>query len=369
MRIPDPLSRPLVAVKKTIRVRGGFTLEVSQDHIAVLTWKDGTYSILGPGLHELKNTGLMPAEACWIKVGPLGREDGSPMRYALSITDSRTKDGCCVGLFCQLEVMIWEPRSFLSSLMTGRESMSPRELEEAIRGHVKEGLAEAVADQDSGDISKPSFELRLKHYVNLSLRGLGLRVGLLRLEVLKSIGPVRTADELARILEERLPFPLDERRAADFERKLRLVSERPWLIAKPLDENWASEWKAFWVEVAQDLMWKQGRFLLSLQDLASLTPFSSMRTDWREELFETLKEKIGSLGDYVFSREVLDALSSALARWARDVGLFEISTEGLVSLLGLSEQEARMLLDHMAGRGACEWVEKGKSVLLSPSSL
>jgi len=370
IKVPDPLRGSAAACRKVIRLpipNSPLALEVENGHVAVLTAPGVGQVLIGPGTYELARPGGQ-ADICWVRVGPLGGPGGKPMICAVPITEARTRDGYCVGLLCEFTVRVWEPELFRDAFLPKEDALGLWELEEAVRPKVMAAMAEALTACDVEGMKIAALGHYLRHYANLHLKDVGLRLANLGVRAKAILGPVRDQEELLKALEKGLPLPLDAQRASELERKAKLVAEKPWIAAKPLNPAWVPEWKEFWASLALDYMWSKGRFLLKPSDLASIGPFSALKEEWREELIDYMKEVIGSEEGLIFSAEVLERLSSALLSWAYEKGLYVLDTGCLGEFMGLSERETRMVLERLVRMGACEWLERGRSVLLLPRS-
>ncbi|RLI08891.1 hypothetical protein DRO32_01630 [Candidatus Bathyarchaeota archaeon] len=352
--IVDPLAEPDVAVRQPLRIGRPIPIRVGHGHLALLSFPDGSYRVLGPGSHELP---APPSEICWMSMRPV------EATCVLPATEARTEDGYCVGLLCRLALAVWEPKA-LRDALGDRMSLGEGELKSMAVGLAREALAKALLATRSGEVGGRLFEAYLRHWVNVALGPVGLRARRLKVEALAKLGPVSRPEDLLELLRGSFRPPVDPEREKELRRKARMVRERPWLLAKPLDPNWASEWRAFWAGMAEDLMWARGKFLLRPGDLSDVEPFSSLRPEWREEVFEVLRGSVGSRLDAAFSREILRRFSSSLAQWARENGLFELDLAMLEEILGLEADEALAVLEELVWAGACSWLEKGKSAVL-----
>jgi len=363
LRARDPVSGRVVASRRTVRLPA--LIEVGDGHISLLTMPDGSEMLLRPGVHELLHL-RGQADVCWMRLSALPRPGNRPMLCAISITSTRTEDGYCVGLLVGFTLRIWEPRTFRDALLPRKGLLGSWELEMAVRQKLSGALAKAVSYCHADDMESRLFASYLKHHINLRLKELGLRLASLDIMARRLLGPIERQEELLMELRKDLPLPLDEDRALMFKRKAEEIARKPWLLIKPLNPAWAREWRAFWASLVLDFMWSKGRFLLRPSDLASIEPFSLLKDELREELFDSLRRVVGSANGLVFSEEILKHLSSALARWACDKGLYVLERSSLESLLDLSRREAEMVLEHMVSAGACEWLKRGISVLVLP---
>ena len=344
--------------------------EVLEGHMAMVNLPTGSYLLLGPGTYRPKPLAPVLLDICWLRAGPIGGPGERPIVVAIPITEGITEDGFRLGVLCELTIKIWDPSAFCEITLPRGGFLDFHALESLVLERARPALLEAISSCQLEAVKDPWFKAFLKHYMNMALSAVGLRIHSLRLRSTASLGGLRTLEELMEALKTRLPLPLDEKRAKGLERKLEEIKDRPWLLAKPSDPRWAREWREFWVELALDWMWAKGRFIVSLDELASEEPFSSLETSLRREIFKALENRLAPYeeGDKALSRDILDCLCSSLARWALENGLYELSSDDLAWLLGLKPGEAALILSRMVEMRLCRRSKRENWVLVMPEA-
>ena len=344
--------------------------EVSDGHMAMVNLPTGSYLLLGPGTYKPRPLAPVLLDICWLKAGPVEGPGKKPMVVAIPITEGTTGDGFKLGLFCELKIRVWDPSVFCEIALPRGGFLEFHELERLVLERARPALLEAISSCQLQAVEDPWFKAYLEHYMDVALSAMGLRIASLHLRSISHLGGVRSLEELMEILRTRLPIPLDEKRAKSLEEKLKAIEEKPWLRAKPSDPKWAREWKEFWIGLALDWMWAKGRFLLSSDDMISEEPFSSLPASLRQEIFKTLKNRLGSYGpgESLLSREVLDSFCFSLARWAFKNGLYELSISDLSWILGLREGEAALVLSRMIEMRLCRRSDREGYVLVIPEA-
>ena len=330
----------------------------------------GSYLLLGPGTYKPRPLAPTILDICWLRDGPIEGPGGRPITVAISITEGTTEDGFKLGLLGELTVRIWDPDVFCEIALPRGGFLSFQDLEDLVMERARPALLEAISACGLEATEDPWFRAYLEHHMNIALSAIGLRVSSLRIRSLAHLGGLRTLEEVMEVLRERLPLPLDERRAEALEEKVREVREKPWLLAKPSDPGWAREWRDFWVELALDWMWSRGRFLMGLEDMASEEPFSSLDPPSRREILRALANRLGARGPggKALSKEILDRLCSSLAKWAFENGLYELSASDLTWLLCLGEEEADLVVSRMMGMRLCRRSGRKGLVLVAPEA-